>query len=103
MVIKAILALGLFGFAAAFLVTLAKLQEEKERRWDEISRAVGLENDIKILQELCIAKENANSRLRSDRAFMQDRLSALLCPRNDHVWKDGRCAKCGRVQDAKLD
>ena len=29
----------------------------------------------------------------------QDRLSALLCPMNDHVWKDGRCVKCGRVQD----
>lgn len=31
---------------------------------------------------------------------LQDRLSAILCPMNDHVWKDGVCVKCGRVQDA---
>ena len=30
---------------------------------------------------------------------LQDRLSALLCPTNNHVWVDGFCTKCGRVKD----
>lgn len=100
-----ILALAFAGAAAALLVVIAKWQEEKERRWDEISRAVSLENEITHWKE-------ANTDKQKDIAFylvelskqyaecdkMQNRLSALLCPHNDHVWKDGVCAKCGRVQ-----
>ena len=120
MVIKAILALGLCGFAAAFLVTLAKLQEEKERRWDEISRAVGFENELEQskAREKCsaqavlwYAEQLANVKQEAEGLRMgvdylghredvlQDRLSALLCPHNNHVWRDGRCVKCGRAQD----
>ena len=39
-------------------------------------------------------------RLWKERNAMQDRLSALRCSHNDHVWKDGRCVKCGRAKDA---
>ena len=105
----AVLALMCIGSLAAFLVTLAKLQEEKERRWDEISRAVGLENEIafwkeanddKIKDILYYHKEC--EKLATERDALQDRLSALLCPMNDHVWKDGVCAKCGRAKDAEI-
>lgn len=108
-----ILALAFAGCAAALLVAIAKWQEEKERRFDEISRAVGLENEIEQLRRLCEAKDYAkqrmyevNSCLRSDKATLQDKLSALLCPRNDHVWEvsdayrgECRCKKCGRAKE----
>ena len=108
--IIAMLALAFAGCAAAFLVTLAKLQEEKERRWDEISRAVGLE---KIVEEYVEEKERYENnmsyadktlvRLTNQNGALQDRLSSLLCPWNDHIWVGGVCKRCGRVQDAKLD
>lgn len=114
-----ILALAFAGAAAALLVTLAKLQEEKERRWDEISRAVSLENELeksKVHQQWMkedilryseqLTKEQALSAEREEEIFrlstwnriMQDRLSALLCPRNDHIWEDGVCKRCGRIE-----
>ena len=108
-----ILALALAGAAAALLVVIAKWQEEREKRWDEISRAVGLENELERskAREKCTAKSvqwyadqlidcerKRRYENRRNRA-MQDRLSAYLCPHNDHVWKDGRCVKCGRVKD----
>lgn len=84
--------------AGAWLVTWVKLDEQKQktkderdRRWDEISRAVELENELeqeKSYFEACLAGNHV----------LQDRLSALLCPRNDHVWKDGICIKCGREE-----
>ena len=44
--IIALLALAFAGSAAAFLVTLAKLQEEKERRRDEISLRLNVEKEL---------------------------------------------------------
>ena len=101
------LGIALCGTTTAFLVTLAKLQEEKERRWDEISRAAGLENiiedrtrDISYYHEITCKHTASIIRLTSEKVFLQDRLSAILCPTNNHVWKDGHCVKCGRVKDA---
>lgn len=98
------------------------LKEERNRRWDEISRAVGLENeilfwkeanedkakDILYYHEHCKKQADAlkiemerTSRLERDNAQLEQNLrSALRCPNNDHVWKDGRCVKCGRMKDA---
>ena len=126
--ITTLLALGYFAATAAFFVMWSKLEEQKqktadaeERRWDEISRAVGLENeilfwkeanedkakDILYYHEHCKKQADAlkiemerTSRLERDNAQLEQNLrSALRCPNNDHVWKDGRCVKCGRVQD----
>lgn len=101
-----LLALAFFGCAAALLVVIAKWQEEKERRWDEISRAAGLENEIERMRarEQCTAKammwysDELFKRI-TENVQMKDKLSALLCPMNNHVWQDGVCAKCGRVKD----
>lgn len=111
--IIALLSLVSIGSLAAVFVLWAKLdeqkkltQEEKEKRWDEISRAAGLENiiedrtrDISYYHEITCKHTESIIRLTSEKLFLQDKLSALLCPRNDHVWKDGVCMKCGRVQD----
>ena len=97
------------GSLAAFFVAWAKYdeqkkltKEERDRRWDEISRAVGLENEIEhqrhVLDELYAAYGDA-SRRGYRAAELQDKLSALLCPHNNHVWVDGCCVKCGRVKD----
>lgn len=126
--IIALLALAFAGAAAALLVTLAKLQEEKGRRWDEISRAVGLENELEKgkIREKCQAQsvfwfadqlkywKQANddktrsiqfchaeyAKLRDERDALQDFKSSKLCPHNDHIWIDGVCKRCGRIQDA---
>ena len=102
----ALLAIALCLAVAAFLVTLAKLQEEREKRWDEISRAVDLEKQLDCAAN---AYEDVTGMYRTMSAYsdivkqerdaLQDKLSALLCPHNDHVWKDGCCVKCGRVKD----
>ena len=119
------LGIALCGTTTAFLVTLAKLQEEKERRWDEISLRQTIENekDAEIAKlTSCISDEiNDYNRAVYEKGqseqkceglelcikylierndYLQDRLSAILCPTNNHVWKDGCCVKCGRVKDA---
>ena len=111
--IIALLGLACIGSLAAFFVAWSKLdeqkkltQEERDRRWYEISRAVDLENIIEdrtkdvlfLNKEAQRFFEDAFDRM-VERNALQDRLSALLCPHNDHVWKDGVCAKCGRVKD----
>jgi len=132
--ITTLLALGFFAATAAFFVMWSKyeeqkqktaedhtayrnaleygnaiaeaLKEERNRRWDEISRAVGLENELERskAQEKCSAEallwyadHLAGARVIHEN--LQDRLSALLCPTNNHIWKDGVCVKCGRVKD----
>ena len=30
---------------------------------------------------------------------LQDELSAIKCPLNNHVWQYGKCVKCGRMQE----
>lgn len=59
-----------------------------------------LESDVATLNHCLNTELDYVDELIDKNRDMQDRLSAILCPRNDHVWKDGRCAKCGRKQDA---
>lgn len=101
-----VLSFALCGTTTAFLITLAKLQEEKERRWDEISRAAGLENEIEYMKQLYWSAEDSltrecglNLHLLEKNYDLQDKLSSVLCPTNNHVWKDGFCVKCGRVKE----
>lgn len=111
--IIALLAIGFVGSLAAMFIFWAKYdeqkkltKEEREKRWDEISRAVGLENEIERLTERlsCI---NDAARFQFERGVdlyqknikLQDKLSALLCPTNNHVWVDGCCIKCGRSEE----
>lgn len=113
--INAILGIVCIGAIAAFFVMWSKYDEQKkltqeecEKRWQETSIALTVEKekDAEIAKlNSCINTEIefANQRLferrmaeeRCDR--LQDKLSAILCPTNNHVWKDGVCAKCGRV------
>ena len=123
----AVLALLCIGSMAAFFFAWAKYdeqkkltQEESDRRWDEISLRLNVEKELeqsKVHQQWMqedvlryseqLTKEQALGAEREEEIFrlsiwhniMQDKLSALLCPNNDHVWKDGVCVKCGRVQD----
>ena len=114
----AVLALMCIGSMAAAFVLWAKVdeykrmaQEEHNRRWDEISRALSIEKEkdgkISMMKDRIKAEtEYAYQEMRErvyaeeQRDALQDKLSALLCHMNDHVWKDGRCVKCGRVKDA---
>lgn len=84
-----------------------KTKEERDRRFDEISRALSIEKELeqskareKCSEEAILwhAEKLIESYMHEE--MLQGKLSALLCPRNDHVWKDGRCVKCGRVKDA---
>lgn len=115
--IIAILSIGFVGSLAAFFVMWSfydgqkKLtQKERDRRWDEISlrQTIESEKDAEIeelqyeerdLQGTICMLECDKEQMAKDRDRLQDKLFALLCPRNDHVWKDGRCIKCGRCEE----
>lgn len=110
---QTILVLALAGSLAGMLIFAAKWQETRQKIWDErsvwLSEVKQLERDKEILLEggrhdadaiLWYADELSKSR--REIAEKQDKLSAILCPRNDHVWVDGVCVKCGRVKDAEV-
>jgi len=105
--ITTLLALGFFAATAAFFVVWSKYEEQKvktreehDRRWDEISRATSLENELDQMKLTATKYKVWFEECRNGNHALQDRLSALLCPRQNHVWKDGVCVKCGRVKDA---
>ena len=116
----AVLGIICIGALAAAFVLWAKIDEQKQKTADEHANylaALNLHNaTAEAAQRLENEKERSTDysglyakqteawrdeldRLWKERNAMQDRLSAILCPRNDHVWKDGVCAKCGRVKD----
>ena len=108
----AVLGIICIGALAAVFVLWAKVDELKQktadeynRRWDEISLRLNVEKELEQSKtrdcqghidflNFCV------DTLEKKNAALQDRLSALLCPHNDHVWKNGVCVKCGRVKDA---
>ena len=110
----AVLGIICIGALAAVFVLWAKIDEQKQKTADEHANylaALGLHNataeaaqsvsdylDIKTH----LAEQDLEYALRvsMENIELKDRLSALLCPMNDHVWKDGVCVKCGRVKDA---
>ena len=102
--IIALLALLSIGSLAAVFVLWAKVQEEREKRWDEISLRLTIENEkdaeiYELESEIRNIKwDNDCLQMQCDR--QQNKLSSILCPTNNHVWKDGVCVKCGRVKDA---
>ena len=109
----AVLALLCIGSMAAFFVAWAKADEWKKTAADEHENHVAalriwnanaeyaqrLEKERDIIFDKLNELSALNIGLHIDNAKLQDRLSALLCPMNDHVWVDGCCVKCGRVQD----
>lgn len=114
----ALLVLACVGLAAAFLITLAKLQEEKEKRWDETSRSVNIEKekDAEIKRhdeeikrhneewsDFLVKRENywreTVKMAVKQRDALQDYKSSVICPHSEHFWVDGVCKRCGRMQD----
>lgn len=101
---------------AAALIFAAKWQKAKQDVHDErsiwLSEVKQLERDKQILLEGSKKDmetiRNLEQSLRTTASVaanatagnhaLQDKLSAILCPRNDHVWQDGVCKKCGRMQ-----
>lgn len=114
MIWTAVLGLGFIFALAGDFVLWAKLDEQKQKTADEHANylaALRLHNDAaEASQGLKEVIEDRTkdvlyyyaecTKLAAKRNVLQDRLSAILCPNNDHVWKDGRCVKCGRVKDA---
>jgi hypothetical protein len=109
----AVLALLCIGSMAAAFVLWAKVDEYKRTAQDEhanyiaalnlhnttAERAQRLDHEQEVIYGQLNKLSIINFDLHLDNAKLQDRLSALLCPHNDHVWEDGRCVKCGRMQD----
>ena len=117
----AVLGIICIGSLAAFFVAWAKADEWKKTAADEHANylaALNLHNttaeqfgieqrylESKINFEdgyhKYAIKEEIERRVcaEAERDELQDRLSALLCPSNNHIWEDGVCVKCGRMQD----
>ena len=114
-----ILVLALLSALALAITFAAKWQETRQEIADErkewIAKVTRLESDKQILLEGSRRDletiRNLEQSLRTTASVaanatagnhaLQDRLSAILCPHNDHVWVDGICTKCGRVKDAE--
>lgn len=99
--IIAILSLLSIGSLAAVFVLWAKLDEQKQKtRWDEISLSLNWEKSNAGGDQLLDQQDAFIWELIKKQEKTQDKLSSVLCPTNNHVWKDGVCTKCGRAQDA---
>ena len=117
----AVLGIICIGALAAVFVLWAKVDELKQKtaeehecyeamlrlhngvavRAQELQAKNGaLESDVATLNHCLNTELDYVDELIDKNRDMQDRLSALLCPMNDHVWKDGVCVKCGRMKDA---
>ena len=108
----AVLALLCIGSLAAAFVLWAKLDEQKQMTKDEHANylaALSLHNATAdaaqrvsdyLDTKTYLAERDLEYALRvsMENIELQDRLSALLCPTSNHIWKDGRCVKCGRVK-----
>ena len=114
----AVLGIICIGALAAVFVLWAKLDEQKQKTKDEHANYIAAlqigKTNAEYAQRLEKELEQSKARdcqghidflnfcvdtLEKKNAVLQDRLSALLCPQNDHVWKDGVCVKCGRVKN----
>ena len=118
--IMALLALGFAGACAGMLIFAAKWQEAEQKIWDErsvwLSEVKQLEHDKGILLEggrkdaealLWYVDELMKTKAyfeqcKNGNMVLQDKLSAILCPTQNHIWRDGVCVKCGRVKDAEI-
>ena len=105
--IIALLALLSIGSLAAVFILWAKLDEQKQRteeergrRWDEISIILGWEKSNAVGDQLLDDQEAFIEELVTKIEKQQDKLSSALCPMNNHIWVNGVCVKCGRVKDA---
>lgn len=101
---------GFFVMWAKWEEQKVKTREERDRRWDEISLRLTVEKEkdaeIANLNEWLRSFEKRGDvwyeiaeKVTNERDALQDKLSAVLCPTNNHVWKDGVCVKCGRVKE----
>lgn len=83
-----------------------KHKDEKDRKWYEISRNLTLEKELAaereiLLENMRIRDENAETAVRhmAKEIELQNKLSAITCPTNNHVWDYvggvKRCRKCG--------
>ena len=104
--IIALLALLSIGSLAAVFVLWAKLDEQKqkateerERRWDEISISLNWEKSNAGGDQLLDQQDAFIVELTTKIERQQDKLSSVLCPTNNHIWKDGVCTKCGRSKE----
>lgn len=116
--IIALLGIACIGSLAAFFVAWAKADEWKKTAADEHANYIAAlqigKTNAEYAQRLEKELEQSKARdcqghidflnfcvdtLEKKNAVLQDRLSALLCPTSNHIWQDGVCVKCGRVQD----
>ena len=112
-----VLVLALVASLALAITFAAKWQETRQEIADErkewIAKVTRLESDKQILLEGSRRDmktiRNLEQSLRTTASVaanattgnnaLKDKLSAILCPTNNHVWVCGVCKKCGRMQD----
>ena len=71
-------------------------RREYHRRWNETS--IMLSNEKELNEKIQKQNEYAGILIK-EYSRLQSKLSAILCPTNNHVWKGGVCTKCGRIQE----
>lgn len=92
-----------FALLALCLLAYWMYRKERDGKWYYISESLAFQKERDAAHSLYIDEVGKNAEITAkyiiyklDLQETQDRLSAVLCPRNDHVWIDGRCKRCGR-------
>ena len=105
----AVLGIICIGALAAVFVLWAKIDEQKQNTADEHANYLAALNLHNAAAERACALDEKYAVLKTvlhetnqERIELQDFKSKTLCPHNDHVWKDGVCVKCGRMNDAEI-
>lgn len=103
-ILVVVLAVLLAGALVGCFYFWKRGKQEENKKWDEISRGVDLENiiadrtkDVIHYSDLCDEQRQYILHLQTRNIDLQDKYSALICPTNNHVWKNGVCKKCGRA------
>ena len=97
-------------FAAKWQETRQEIADERKEWFEKVARLEydkqilleGSRRDLETIRDLeqslrTTASVAANAT--AGNHALQDKLSAILCPHNDHVWVDGVCVKCGRTHE----
>ena len=109
MIVAILTAVALLALAMFFVAWAKYLDEKESRLKKELEFGTQLENigrarevDRRFIDRLLDENKmyaNAYKDFCEKNIRLQERLSAELCPTNNHIWVNGVCVKCGRMQD----
>lgn len=85
--------------AAAALYWKQEWKDEHDRKWMEIAESLTWQNQYLRTVDAKQIYADVLSRVVDQRDELQRKLSAVLCPSDIHIWKNGVCTRCGATRE----